>query len=138
MGGSMAGHAAARTWVHGASRLAADYLCSLKPERAAWCSGTLTAPLMIAPIFAPMNAQAAGHRPRARCPRPTRLAPCPALLPPPPPRLQPFQVTIDEQALLVMDFHAHLRWAADCLCGCLGSRGCRRTVSANVSVQTPP
>jgi hypothetical protein len=26
--------------------------------------------------------------------------------------LQPFQVTMDRQAMLVMDFHAHLRWAS--------------------------
>lgn len=43
-------------------------------------------------------------------------APCCApSLPPLPPRclpalLQPFAVTVDTQALLVMDFHAHLRW----------------------------
>lgn len=35
---------------------------------------------------------------------------CPPVLPGPPALLQPFQVTIDRQAVLVMDFHAHLRW----------------------------
>lgn len=41
---------------------------------------------------------------RRRPPLPARCTcPAPAL------RLQPFQVTLDSQALLVMDFHAHLR-----------------------------
>ena len=57
-------------------------------------------------------------------PSSTRPVPClPAPVPAPP--LQPFAVTIDTRALLVMDFHAHLRRAV----GARGSRAaCRPAV----------